>query len=54
MLALINQDALPARRIGATFFFVIYLFFGAYLFRNRHRFVGRDPNLDNDFQPFAT
>ena len=49
MLALINQDALPALRIAATFFFIIYLLFGAYLFRNRHRFFGRDPSVDGDF-----
>jgi hypothetical protein len=48
MLALINPTALPALRIAATFFFVVYLLFGVYLFRNRHRFFGRDPNVDND------
>jgi hypothetical protein len=48
MLALINPAALPALRIAATFFFIIYLLFGAYIFRNRHRFFGRDPNVDND------
>ena len=48
MLALINSAALPALRIAATFFFVIYLLFGAYIFRNRHRFFDRDPNVDND------
>lgn len=48
MLAGINPAALPALRIAATFFFIIYLLFGAYLFRNRHRFFGRDPDVDND------
>jgi hypothetical protein len=48
MMALINPTALPALRIAATFFFVIYLLFGAYLLRNRHRFFDRDPNVDND------
>ena len=47
MLA-INPVALPALRIAATFFFIIYLLFGAYIFRNRHRFFDRDPNVDND------
>ena len=47
-LALINPVALPALRIAATFFFLIYLPFGAYIFRNRHRFFDRDPNVDND------
>jgi hypothetical protein len=48
MLALINPAALPALRIAATFFFIIYLLFGAYIFRNRRRFFDRDPNVDND------
>jgi hypothetical protein len=48
MLALINPAALPALRIAATFFFLIYLLGGVYLFRNRHRFFARDPNVDND------
>ena len=48
MLTAINPVALPALRIAATFFFVVYLLFGAYIFRNRHRFFDRDPNVDND------
>ncbi len=48
MLALINPVVLPALRIAATFFFIIYLLFGAYIFRNSHRFFDRDPNVDND------
>ena len=48
MLALINPAALPALRIAATFFFMIYLGIGAYIFRNRHRFFDQDPRVDND------
>ena len=48
MLALINPAALPALRIAATFFFIIYLLFGVYIFRNRHRFFDKDPGVDND------
>jgi hypothetical protein len=48
MLALINPVALPALRIAATLFFLIYLAGGAYIFRNRHRFFDRDPNVLND------
>ena len=47
-LALINPAALPALRIAATFFFLFYLAGGIYIFRNRHRFFDRDPNVDND------
>jgi hypothetical protein len=46
--ALINPAALAALRIAATFFFIINLLGGAYIFRNRHRFFDRDPNVDND------
>jgi len=48
MLALINPAALPALRIAATFFFLLYLAGGAYIFRNRHRFFDRDRRVDND------
>jgi len=48
MLALINPAALAALRIAATVFFIINLVGGAYIFRNRHRFFDRDPNVDND------
>jgi hypothetical protein len=48
MLALINPAALPALRIAATFFFIINLIGGAYIFRNRHRFFGGDPNVSDD------
>ena len=48
MRGLINPAALPALRIAGTFFFLIYLAVGAYVFRNRHRFFDRDPNVDND------
>ena len=48
MLAQINPTVLPALRIAATFFFIVNLLGGAYIFRNRHRFFDRDPNVDAD------
>jgi len=48
VLALINPAALTALRIAATFFFLVNLVGGTYIFRNRHRFFDRDPNVDND------
>jgi len=48
MFALINPTVLPALRIAATFFFIINLLGGVYIFRNRHRFFDRDPNVDDD------
>jgi hypothetical protein len=47
-LALINPAVLPALRTAATFFLMINLIGGTYIFRNRHRFFDRDPNVDND------
>jgi hypothetical protein len=35
MLALINPEALPALRIAGTFFLIINLLGGVYIFRNR-------------------
>ena len=48
MLAAINTSVLPALRMAATFFFLVYLAGGAYIFRNRHRFFDRDPNVYGD------
>ena len=48
MLALIDPAALPALRIAATFFLLINLTGGTYLFFNRHRLFDRDQNVDND------
>lgn len=48
MLALVNPAALPALRIAGMFFLVINLVAGAYIFRNRNRFFGRDPNVSDD------
>ena len=48
MLALINPAVLPALRAAATFFLIINLIGGTYIFRNRHRFFDQDTNVDND------
>ena len=48
MLAAINQVALPALRIAATFFLIVNIVGGTYIFRNRHRFFDRNPNVDDD------
>jgi len=48
MLALINPAALPALRIAATFFLIVNVLGGMYIFRNRHRFFDQDPNVDDD------
>ena len=48
MLALISPAALPALRIAATFFLIVNIVGGTWIFRNRHRFFDRDPNVDDD------
>jgi hypothetical protein len=48
VLALINPAALPALRIAATFFLTVNIVAFVFIFRNRHRFFGRDPNVDGD------
>jgi hypothetical protein len=48
MLALINPTALPALRIAGTIFLVIFLLGGLYIFRNRHRFFDKDPDIAED------
>jgi hypothetical protein len=48
MIALINPSALPALRFAGTFFLIINILAIVYVFRNRHRFFDRDPNVDDD------
>jgi hypothetical protein len=48
MLAQINPTVLPALRIAATFFLIVNVVGGTYIFRNRHRFFDSDPNIDDD------
>jgi len=48
MLALIDPTALPALRFAGTFFLIINILAMVYIFHNRHRFFGSDPNVDND------
>ena len=48
MLAHINPEGLPALRIAGTLILLVNLAGGAYLFRHRHRFFDRDPDVDND------
>jgi hypothetical protein len=51
MLAEINPVALPALRIAATFFLLVNVIGGVYIFRNRHRFFDQDPNIPEDIEP---
>ena len=53
MLAGINPVALPALRIVAMFFFILNIVAFVFIWRNRHRFFDRDPNVDGDEIPAA-
>jgi hypothetical protein len=48
MLALINPESLPALRIAGMIFLIINLLGGWYIFRNRHRFFDKDPDIAED------
>ena len=48
MLAAINPAAVPALRIAGTFFLIINIIGIIYIFRNRHRFFGKDPEVPDD------
>ena len=48
MLALIKPEVLPALRIAGTFFLIVNILAFIYIFRNRHRFFGQDPNVIDD------
>jgi len=51
VLAEINPVVLPALRIAATFFLLVNVIGGVYIFRNRHRFFDQDPNISEDIEP---
>ncbi len=48
MTAVIEQAGVPALRIAFTLAVIIFLFGGIFIFRRRHRFFDRDPNVEND------
>ncbi|PYL55957.1 MAG: hypothetical protein DMF30_11420 [Verrucomicrobia bacterium] len=47
-IALIEQAGVPALRIAFTIAVIIFLIGGILIFRSRHRFFDRDPNVEND------
>jgi hypothetical protein len=48
MIAVIEQAGVPALRIAFTLAVIIFLFVGIIIFRRRHQFFDRDPNVEND------
>jgi len=48
-VAAIEQAGLPALRFAFIIAVVVFLYGGVLIFRRRHQFFGRDPNIENDF-----
>jgi hypothetical protein len=46
--AVIEQAGVPALRIAFTIAVIIFLSGGILIFRKRHQFFDRDPNVEND------
>ena len=44
----IQQAGVPALRVAFTLAVAVFLFGGVILFRKRHQFFDRDPNIEND------
>ena len=48
LIAVIEQAGVPALRVAFTVAVIIFLFGGIIIFRRRHQFFDRDPNVAND------
>ena len=48
ILAAIEQSGIPALRVAFTVAVIIFLFAGVFIWRRRHQFFDRDPNVEND------
>jgi hypothetical protein len=48
-IAVIEQAGVPALRVAFTIAVIVFLFGGIVIFRRRHQFFDRDPNVENDF-----
>ncbi|HYR23200.1 MAG TPA: hypothetical protein VEP30_09805 [Chthoniobacterales bacterium] len=46
--AVIEQAGVPALRVAFTIAVVIFMFAGLFIWRRRHQFFDRDPNVEND------
>ena len=47
-IAVIEQQAVPALRVGFTLAVIIFLLAGVFIWRRRHQFFDRDPIVEND------
>jgi MFS superfamily sulfate permease-like transporter len=49
MVAVIEQAGVATLRVAFTIAVIVFLLAGVYIFRRRHQFFDRDPNVENDF-----
>jgi hypothetical protein len=47
-MAVIEQAGLPALRIAFTIAVIVFLLAGFFIWRRRHQFFDRDPDVEND------
>jgi hypothetical protein len=47
-VAVIEQQAVPALRVGFTLAVITFLLAGVFIWRRRHQFFDRDPIVEND------
>jgi hypothetical protein len=47
-IAVIEQQAVPALRVGFTLAVIIFLLAGVFIWCRRHQFFDRDPIVEND------
>jgi hypothetical protein len=48
MIAVIEQAGVPALRVAFTLAVIVFLFAGVFVWRRRHQFFDRDPDVEND------
>jgi hypothetical protein len=48
LILAIEQSGIPALRVAFTVAVAIFLFAGVFIWRRRHQFFDRDPNVEND------
>ena len=47
-MAAIEQAGVPALRVAFTVAVIVFLFVGIFIWRRRHQFFDRDPDVEND------
>ena len=48
MMAVIEQAGVPALRVAFTVAVIIFFLAGVFIWRRRHQFFDRDPDVEND------